>query len=95
MPFDTRLIAIGRSLGEYAVISQFDGHVEHRKLSQSGRFVDVSGNPGYRDFAAILSRDEFPQFIHEESSTSAWFTALPSTVFFIIVVSEEWESGMA
>jgi len=88
MPFDARFVAIGRSFGKYFVASQFDGHFDEKK----SRLANVSINPGFRDFAGIFSRDEFQQFAHSESS--AWLQSLPSDVDFIMVVLEEWESGL-
>jgi hypothetical protein len=75
-----------------SVISQFTGNVDRKKLSQ--RLVDVSDCAGYRDYAAIVSSEEFPQYVPRESPTWTWFLSLPPTVFFIIVIEEEWESGM-
>jgi hypothetical protein len=92
MAFATRLIAISRSLGEYSVLSQFDGHVKDDiKLRRSGRSIEVSDCPGYADFAVILSREEFPKFIGPESPTAAWFASLPPSIFFIIVVFEDFD----
>jgi hypothetical protein len=87
MPFDARLVAISRSFGKYSVASQFAGHFE-----KNPRLADVSTNPGFRDFAGVCSRDEFKQFADNE--TSAWIQSLPSDVDFIMVVLEEWESGL-
>jgi hypothetical protein len=94
MPFDTHLIAISWSFGKYSVSSQTSGIVNEQKLKQSGRLSDVSEpNSGYRDFAAILSREEFLDF-GADSSTSKWFGDLPTEVHFILVHLAEWESGL-
>jgi hypothetical protein len=88
MPFDARFVAISRLLGKYSLVSQFNGHFDKK----NPRLADVSTDPGFRDFAAVFSRDEFKQFANNE--TSAWLQSLPSDVDFIMVVLEEWESGL-
>lgn len=93
MPFDTRLVAIRRSFGEYSVYSKFDGNVDQGKFRHSARVANLSPNTGYRDFAGIFSRQEIPGFGPDEK-TSAWLTSLPEDIDFIMVVLAEWESGL-
>jgi hypothetical protein len=91
--FDARHIAIMRSFGEYSVYSQFDGSVDQRKFRECTRVADISWNPGYRDFAGIFSREEIPKFGPNEP-TLRWLSRLPADIEFIMVVLEEWESGL-
>ena len=94
MPFDTRLVAIKRLLGEYSVESQIIGHVSLQKLRSGERLTDVSTNPGYRDLAGVFTRAEILGADPDEK-TSAWLTALDPLADWIMVVLEEWEKSRA
>jgi hypothetical protein len=83
MAFATRLVSIERTLGKYSVHSQFDGGVPLDKLGPRERLSDVSTDPVYRDFAGVFTRAEL----------SEWLASLPSHAW-IMVVREEWESGL-
>jgi hypothetical protein len=93
MPFDARFIAIERLFGRYSVHSQFNAYVDQTKFRRSSRVSNVSTNPGYRDFAGIFTRAEVFGFDPSEH-TSNWLTSLPANIEFILVVLEEWESGL-
>jgi hypothetical protein len=93
MPFDARLVAIIRSFGKYSVHSQFDGNVDQTKFRQCARVAEFSLNQGYRDFAGIFSREEIAKF-GPDKPTLEWLSKLPADIDFIVVVLEEWESGL-
>jgi hypothetical protein len=95
MPFDARLIAIDRLLGKYSVHSQVDGDIDQQKFRQSARVADLSANPGYRDFVGIFSREEILALFNPSGATSTWLEGLPKSIEFIMLVLEEWESGMS
>lgn len=95
MPFDVHLVAISWEFGTYSVSSQFTRPLDTQKLKQSGRLSDVSAiESPYRDLAAILSRDQFPEFMPQQCSTATWFAGLTREVNFIVVHLAEWESGL-
>jgi hypothetical protein len=94
MPFDAKLIAIGRSFGKYFVHAQFNGHVDQNKFRQSHRVAQLSSNPGYRDFAGIFSPNEILTSFAPSVNTLVWLRQLPKDIEFIMLVLEEWESGM-
>jgi hypothetical protein len=93
MPFDARFVAIARSFGTYSVHSQFNGNLDQEKFRECERVANISLNPGYRDFAGIFSREEISTFDLGEL-TLAWLAKLPGEIEFIMVVLEEWESGV-
>ena len=88
MPFGARLIAIDRAFGKYSVHSQFDDFTDG-PLRGSDRIADVSTNPGYQDFAGILSREEIKKNT-EDKNLLAWLNNLPPHIGIIMVVHEEW-----
>jgi hypothetical protein len=91
MPFDTRLVAIERWFGKYSVHSQFE-NAQLQELNSRKRLCDVSTNAGSRDFAGVFTRDQVIQS-GADVRTSAWLASLsPETL--IMVVLEEWESGL-
>ena len=92
MAFDTRLVAIDRILGKYSVHSQFEGGVPLDELGLRERLSDVSTDPGYRDFAGVFTRAELLRCC-PNGRTSEWLAGLPRHVW-IMIVSEEWESGL-
>lgn len=92
MAFATRLVSIERTLGKYSVHSQFDGGVPLDKLGPRERLSDVSTDPVYRDFAGVFTRAELLRCC-PKGKTSEWLASLPSHAW-IMVVREEWESGL-
>jgi hypothetical protein len=92
MAFATRLVAIERTLGKYSVHSQFEGGVPLDKSGLGKRLSDVSTDEGYRDFAGVFTLAEVMRCC-PSGKTSEWLARLPRHVW-IMIVSEEWESGL-
>lgn len=100
MAFETNLVAINWCEGKYHVESQINGHIATDRLRNEHRLRDASdSSSGYVDLACVLSREEFPAYLLDQTFTWAketkrWFEALPQSVKFILVHAAEWESGL-
>lgn len=97
--FETNLVAISWSAGQYAVVAQTIAQIDGGAMRQDGLFHDVSEDVGYIDEAAIIQKTDFAKYLlpdsnpwHEEAQQ--WYLALPREVMFILIHRAEWEGGL-
>jgi hypothetical protein len=101
MAFETSLVAILQVEGKFKVHSQLTGTLRVPAMKESGlfHFHDVSDDTGYYDEAAIIAKNQLPDYFLDSPPYQAepvrnWFKELPKEVAFIIVHRAEWESGL-
>jgi hypothetical protein len=99
MAFKTLLQAIKWTSTGYETLSRIEASVDLDALERENRFVNVSDDPGYADFSAVLAVKEFPKYFLPESNPWAqaartWCGSIPKGAHFIVVTKAEWESGI-
>src|ERR1700683_524299 len=87
MAFETHVIALSWRLGRYTVVGHAIAAVNTTAIQKEGlHFNEVSGDAGYQDHAAILSKRDFEKCLLPEASykeAADWYAALPSETTFV------------
>lgn len=99
MAFETNLIALSLSEGEYKIHSAIIGSVDTLRMKEEKILRDVSDETGYTDYGTIFSKADFQKYLFDtdwgsNKKTRDWYASLPKDVAFIVLHMAEWESGL-